>query len=132
MLLRLKAWAAALKRESLILWFASRDARTPWPAKWLAVIIVAYALSPIDLIPDFIPVVGYLDEIVLLPGAIWLALRFVPEEVLLDARARAQAWQEAERAKPRNWIAAAAIVVLWIAGAWAIAAWIMRPARVAG
>ena len=77
MLERLKAWAAALKREALVLWFGSRDPRTPWYAKWLAAFIVAYALSPIDLIPDFIPIIGYLDEVILLPGAIWLVLLWI-------------------------------------------------------
>jgi uncharacterized membrane protein YkvA (DUF1232 family) len=126
MLARLKAWAAALKREGLVLWFASRDPRTPWYAKWLAVLIVAYALSPIDLIPDFIPVIGYLDEIILLPGAIWLVLKLMPIQVLLDARARTQAWLEAHRPNPRNWIAAAVIVLLWIVVLWVMWAW-LRP-----
>jgi uncharacterized membrane protein YkvA (DUF1232 family) len=106
MLERLKTWAAALKREALVLWFGSRDPRTPWYAKWLAAFIVAYALSPIDLIPDFIPIIGFLDEIILLPGAIWLV---------------------AHRPKPRNRIAAAAIVLLWILALWAIWAWLIRP-----
>jgi uncharacterized membrane protein YkvA (DUF1232 family) len=127
MLARLKAWAAALKREALVLWFATRDPRAPWYAKWLAVFIVAYALSPIDLIPDFIPIVGYLDDIILLPGAIWLTLKLMPREVLLDARARAQAWLEAHRPKPRNWIAAAAILLLWTAALWATWIWVIRP-----
>ena len=127
MLVQLKAWAAALKREALVLWFASRDPRAPWYAKWLAVFIVAYALSPIDLIPDFIPIVGYLDDIILLPGAIWLTLKLMPREVLMDSRARAQAWLEAHRSKPRNWIAAAAIVLLWIVVVWALWAWLIRP-----
>src|ERR1700682_1606554 len=127
MLERLKTWAAALKREALVLWFASRDPRSPWYAKWLAVLIVAYALSPIDLIPDFIPVIGYLDEIILLPGAIWLALKLMPPEVLLDARARALARLEAPRPKPRSGIAAAVIVVLWIAVLWVLWAWLLRP-----
>ena len=126
MLERLKTWAAALKRDALVLWFASRDARAPWYAKWLAVFIVAYALSPIDLSPDFIPIVGYLDEIILLPGAIWLVLKLMPRQVLLDARARAQVWLEARRPGPRNWIAAAAIVLLWIVALWALWAW-LRP-----
>ena len=126
MLERLKTWAAALKRDALVLWFASRDARAPWYTKWLAVCIVAYALSPIDLIPDFIPIVGYLDEIILLPGAIWLVLKLMPREVQLDARARAQAWLEARRPNPRNWIAATAIVLLWIVALWALWAW-LRP-----
>jgi uncharacterized membrane protein YkvA (DUF1232 family) len=127
MLARLKAWAAALKRDALVLWFAARDPRAPWYAKWLAVFIVAYALSPIDLIPDFIPIVGYLDDIILLPAAIWLALKLMPREVLLDARAKAQAWLEAHRPKPRNWIAAAAILLLWSVALWAAWIWLIRP-----
>jgi uncharacterized membrane protein YkvA (DUF1232 family) len=127
MLARLKAWAATLKREALVLWFAARDPRAPWYAKWLAVFIVAYALSPIDLIPDFIPIVGYLDDLILLPAAIWLALKLMPLEVLLDARARAQAWLEAHRPKPRNWIAAAAILLLWSVALWAAWIWLIRP-----
>jgi len=124
---RLKSWAAALKREALVLWFASRDPRAPWYAKWLAVFIVAYALSPIDLIPDFIPVIGFLDEVILLPGAIWLTLKLMPQQVLLDARARALAWLEAHRPKPRNWIAGALIVLLWVVVLWGLWAWLIRP-----
>ena len=127
MLERLKTWAAALKREALVLWFASRDPRASWHAKWLAIFIVAYALSPIDLIPDFIPIIGFLDEIILLPAAIWLVLKLLPQEVLLDSRARAQAWLEAHRPRPRNWIAAAVIVLLWMVALWALWAWLIRP-----
>ena len=127
MLERLKSWAAALKREALVLWFAARDPRAPWYAKWLAVFIVAYALSPIDLIPDFIPVIGFLDEVILLPGAIWLTLKLMPQQVLLDARARALACLEAHRPKPRNWIAGALIVLLWVVVLWGLWAWLIRP-----
>ena len=127
MLERLKTWAAALKREALALWFATRDPRAPWYAKWLAAFIVAYALSPIDLIPDFIPLIGFLDEIILLPGAIWLVLQLMPDEVLLDSRAKAQVWLDAHRPKPRNWIAAAAIVLLWALALWALWAWLIHP-----
>ncbi len=127
MFARLKAWAASLRRQALVVWFASRDPRAPWYAKWLAIAIVAYALSPIDLIPDFIPVLGYLDEVILLPAALWLVLKLMPQEVLLDARARAQAWMEAHRPKPRNWIAATIIVLLWIAALWALWIWLIRP-----
>jgi len=127
MLARLKVWAAILKRDALVLWFAVRDPRAPWYAKWLAMFIVAYALSPIDLIPDFIPIIGYLDDLILLPGLIWLALKLMPIEVLMDARARAQAWLEAHRPKPRNWIAAAAILLLWTVVLWATWAWLIRP-----
>lgn len=124
MIKRLKAWAAVLKREGLVLWFASRDPRTPWYAKALALIIVGYALSPIDLIPDFIPVLGFLDELILLPGAIWLAIRLIPEQVLIDSRARARAWMEAHRPSPRIWIAAGVIVVLWLLALWGLWRWL--------
>ena len=117
---RLAQWAHALKRESLALYYAARDARTPWYAKLLAGAIVAYALSPIDLIPDFIPVLGYLDELLLLPAAIWLALRLVPEQVLAEARQRAEATLE----RPTSRVAAVVIVSVWIACAVALGAWI--------
>jgi len=116
---RLKIWAAALKREVMTLWFACRDPRTPWYARVLTILIVAYALSPIDLIPDFIPVLGYLDELILLPVGIYLVLKLVPAEALADARARAQAWVDSRKPKPRNWIAAAVIVLVWVAVLWA-------------
>jgi len=124
MIERLKAWAAILKREGLVLWFASRDPRTPWYAKALALIIVGYALSPIDLIPDFIPILGFLDELILLPGAIWLAIRLVPEQVLVDSRARALAWMEAHRPRPRIWVAAVVIVLLWLLVLWGLWRWL--------
>ena len=123
MLGRLRPWAAALKRDVLALWFAYRDPRTPLPAKLLAMLIVAYALSPIDLIPDFIPVLGYLDELVLLPGAIYLAIRLVPEPVLADGRTRAAAWIEARNAEPRSYVAAVLI------GDWALRLGAPTPAR---
>lgn len=116
---RLKIWAAALKREIMTLWFACRDPRTPWYARVLTMLIVAYALSPIDLIPDFIPVLGYLDELILLPAGIYLVLKLVPAEALADARARAQAWVDSRKPKPRNWIAATVIVLVWVAVLWA-------------
>jgi uncharacterized membrane protein YkvA (DUF1232 family) len=110
---RLRDWAKALKREVVSLWFAYRDPRTPRLAKVLAALVVAYALSPIDLIPDFIPVLGYLDEVILLPGAIYLTLKLIPAEVLAASRQRAAAWLAGNAAKPRNWAAAAVIVLIW-------------------
>jgi len=101
-----------------------RDTRTPWFAKAFALLVVAYAFSPIDLIPDFIPVLGYLDDLVLLPLGIWLALRLVPPPVLAQARTQAAAWLEARRPKPRNWVAAAVFVALWCALAWLLWLWL--------
>jgi uncharacterized membrane protein YkvA (DUF1232 family) len=108
---RLKAQAAALKREIFALYFAARDPRTPWYAKLVVVCVVAYALSPIDLIPDPIPVLGYLDDLLLLPLGIYLALRMIPQEVLAECRAKAGTMSEK---LPRNWCAGAVIVLLWL------------------
>ena len=119
---RLAQWAHALKRESLALYYAARDARTPWYAKLLAGAIVAYALSPIDLIPDFIPVLGLLDELLLLPAAIWFAIRLIPETVLAESRQRAEAALE----RPTSRTAAVVIVLVWIACGVALGAWIWR------
>jgi len=93
-------WASALKRQTLTLYYATRDARTPWYAKAVAGLIVAYAISPIDLIPDFIPVLGYLDELVLLPLAIAFALRLIPERVLADAACALKRQRNARRPAP--------------------------------
>jgi uncharacterized membrane protein YkvA (DUF1232 family) len=86
-----KAQARALKQEILAVSLAARDPRTPWYARGLVILIVAYALSPIDLIPDFVPVLGYLDDLIIIPGGIWLAIRMIPPEVLAEARSRAAA-----------------------------------------
>ena len=125
MLDRWKARARALKRETYALYLAYRDPRTPWYARLFAAAVVAYALSPIDLIPDFIPVLGYLDDLLLLPGLIWLAIRLLPPEVLAQCRGQADAWMLAQKAKPRSWLGAVLIVTVWIAlgaAAW----WWMR------
>ena len=90
LLARAKHWAALVKRDVLTLWLAARDPRVPWYVKALCAAIAAYALSPIDLIPDFVPVLGYSDEVILLPLAILMALRLVPVDVLAELRERAQ------------------------------------------
>jgi uncharacterized membrane protein YkvA (DUF1232 family) len=112
---RLRAWAHTLKRDGLTLWFALRHPGTPRWVKWLAVFVVAYALSPIDLIPDFVPLLGYLDDVLLLPGLIWLALRGLPASVREACRAQAQAWLDSGAARPRSWWGAAGVVTLWLA-----------------
>lgn len=121
MFARLERWARAVRRDVHALWFAARDPRTPWVAKGLAVAVAAYALSPIDLIPDFVPVLGYLDDAILLPLGILLAIRLVPAEVLLECRARA----EAAATRPVSRAGAAAIVVLWVAAAAGSAWWLL-------
>jgi len=106
----LRAWARALKRDIVALWLAARDRRTPLGAKLLAGLVAAYALSPIDLIPDFIPVIGYLDDLLLVPAGIWLAVRLIPAELLEEFRCAAIA-----RERPRSLMGAAVVAALWLA-----------------
>ena len=109
---RLKQQARRLKEQTYALYLVARDPRTPWFAKLLAGAVVAYALSPIDLIPDFIPVLGYLDDLILLPLGIWCAVRLVPAEVLDDARERAASAVQGEMPASRG--IAAAIIATWL------------------
>ncbi len=109
MIERLLAWARRLKREILALTIAVRDPRTPWHARALGLVVVAYALSPIDLIPDFIPVLGLLDDAVLLPLGIWLVVRLVPAAVLEDARRLAAGLDR----RPPSLVGAALVVAIW-------------------
>ena len=101
-----------LRIELLALWFAYRDPRTPWYAKLWSAIVAGYAFSPIDLIPDFIPVLGYLDDSIILPIGIVIAIRLIPKDVLSDSRAKAREWNN--RRKPKNLIAAGLILSFWI------------------
>ncbi|MCX7893003.1 MAG: YkvA family protein [Burkholderiales bacterium] len=120
----LRERARFLKQETLALYLAVRDPRTPWYAKLLGVVIVAYALSPVDLIPDFIPVIGYLDDLVLVPLGIALLLRLVDPEVMAEARlAAAEAVGKAKRTA--LW-AAAVVVAIWLLVAWAAVRWAMQ------
>lgn len=88
----IRQWAGRVKRDGVTLWFACRHPGTSWLPKVLAAFVVAYALSPIDLIPDFIPVLGYVDDVLLLPGLIWLAIRLLPRDVLAECRVQADDW----------------------------------------
>ena len=106
----LRAWARTLKRDAHAVWLAAHDPRTPWYAKAVAMAVAAYAFSPIDLIPDFIPVIGYLDDLILVPAGLWLALRLNPPEVLADHRRAAEAAAD----RPVNRWAAFAVVAVWI------------------
>ncbi len=120
----LKAWAKRIKRDGVTLWFAGKHPLTPWYAKVLGLFVVAYALSPIDLIPDFIPVLGYLDDVILLPVLIWLTVKLLPPEVLAECRIQADEWMQTEDAKPRSRFGAVLIVVLWLAAGTALWFWI--------
>ena len=106
-----KKWADSLKMNTYALYLASKNARVPLCAKIIIGLVVAYALSPIDLIPDFIPVIGYLDDLLLLPLGIWLAIRLIPRDVWKECQASA-----AERASdmPHNRQAAVVIIIIWL------------------
>ena len=107
---RLKIWAQALKRDVIAIWIAARSARTPWIARLLAVGVAAYALSPIDLIPDFIPVIGYLDDLILVPLGIALIVRLIPSQLMAEFRAEALL----RSGRPNSNVAAALVVLVWI------------------
>jgi uncharacterized membrane protein YkvA (DUF1232 family) len=120
---RVKLTASALKRDIVALHFAAADSRTPWYATAFVLCLIAYALSPIDLIPDFIPVLGCLDDLLLLPVGISIAITIIPEAVMVDCRERAARMQVS---LPRNCTAAATIVLLWIAAAIALTIYLWR------
>jgi len=121
----LKAQAKHLKQHTLTVYFAARDPRTPLLVRALAVFVAAYALSPIDLIPDFIPVIGYLDDLLLVPVGLALVVRLTPPEVLESARTQAQ--QVAS--KPISYTAAAFFVALWLVVAWFVVSWVVSVVR---
>jgi uncharacterized membrane protein YkvA (DUF1232 family) len=115
----LRAWARTLKRQTLVVYFAARDPRTPWPVRLLALGVAAYALSPVDLIPDFIPVLGYLDDVILVPLGIALVMRLVPPDVRVAAHAQADAATD----RPTSRGMAAAIIAIWILALTLLALW---------
>jgi len=106
-----KARACRLKQEVHALYLASGDRRVPWYARVVAIVVVAYAFSPIDLIPDPIPVLGYLDDLILIPLEIALVIKLIPAEVLQDCRGQAASTLKA--GKPKNWIAGGIIILIW-------------------
>jgi uncharacterized membrane protein YkvA (DUF1232 family) len=125
MLARVKNWAKDLKRDAIALFLAARDPRTPWHAKVLAGLVAAYALSPIDLIPDFIPVVGYLDDLILVPAGIWAVVRLIPVDLMREFRAEAARLE----ARPKSRAGAAFIIAAWLTAAMLLAWWFWpRPA----
>src|SRR5437868_220219 len=99
MVANLRDWARDIKRNVLALWLAARDPRTPWYAKTVAMLVAAYALSPVDLIPDFIPVVGYLDDIIIVPLGILLAIKLIPPDIIEEHRRSALASMERPKSR---------------------------------
>ncbi|MEO7853256.1 MAG: DUF1232 domain-containing protein [Rubrivivax sp.] len=120
---RLRSWARRIKRDGITLWFAARHPDTPLAAKLLGAFVVAYALSPIDLIPDFIPVLGLLDDVLLLPGLIWLTIRMLPPEVLASCRSKAEDFMASGEGKPSSTVGALFVVAIWFGAAWLAWQW---------
>ena len=124
MIEKLRVFARALKAEIAILASAIRDPRTPTAAKILGLFVVAYAVSPIDLIPDFIPVIGYLDDLILVPLGLWAVRRMIPQEVMAEHRARIAAGTRL----PPNRTAAMIIVAIWLASLAVVGLWLWHRA----
>jgi uncharacterized membrane protein YkvA (DUF1232 family) len=116
---RLKQWARSIKTDVIAIYFAARDPRVPWYAKALAICVAGYALSPIDLIPDFVPVLGYLDDVVIVPLGILAVVKLVPPEIMAEHRASAAR----SFGRPTSRTAAAVIVLIWIASIALVAWW---------
>lgn len=117
----LRRWAAAIKVDVIALWLAARDPRVPWLAKLVAGMIAAYALSPVDLIPDFIPVLGYLDDLIIVPLGILLAVRLIPADVMRELRTEA-----ARRAKPMSRLGLVMVISVWLLAA-GVVLWMVWP-----
>lgn len=112
MLKKLKIWAKKLKRQIFTLYFAYKDERVQWYAKIFIACVVAYAFSPIDLIPDFIPILGYLDDVLLVPLGIIISLKLIPENVKVDCEIKAE--EMMNKGKPKNWIIGSFILLVWV------------------
>ncbi len=118
---RVRDWARRLRADAHSAWLAARDPRTPWAARAVGLLVTAYALSPIDLIPDFIPILGQLDDMILIPAGIWLFVRLLPPELWAEHRERAQA--ATDQPPSRNGLVL--VIAVWAAAA-LIAAWSLR------
>lgn len=115
-----KKKAKEIKQNIFVLYLAYKDPRVPWYAKLFSILVVAYAFSPIDLIPDFIPIIGYLDDIIIVPLGIIIALKMIPKSIIEDCRVKAEELRKKE--KPKNWFAGAVFIIIWIL----LAVWIGR------
>lgn len=129
---RLKRWAGEMKVEALTVWYISQNPETPWYVRIFGLLLIAYAFSPIDLIPDFIPLIGYLDDLVILPAGVYLLLRITPEDLISEARERARAHVTARTSKPTSKLGIFLAIVLWsvaILGLIALLRYILHQAR---
>lgn len=117
---KLKSYARKLKQNLFVLYLSYRDNRTPWHARFVAICVVAYAFSPIDLIPDFIPVLGYLDDLIIVPIGISLALKLIPSHIIEDNREKAE--EIKKNGKPKNWFVGLLFILIWVL----LAVWICK------
>lgn len=108
---KMKAWSKNLKKQVFILYFAYKDDRVPLYAKLFAICVVAYAFSPIDLIPDFIPILGFIDDLIIVPLGVMLALKMIPELAIKDCEEKAN--ELMKKGKPKNWIVGSLIILFW-------------------
>lgn len=111
---KISEWAKALKLDVLALWFALKHPSVSGWAKAIAFVAVAYALSPIDLIPDFIPVLGYLDDLIIVPVLVWLALKLIPTDLMNQARDQAVEWINSNQSKPKSYVGLFIVLVIWL------------------
>lgn len=109
---KVKNKAREIKQNVFVLFLAYKDPRVPWYAKLFAALVVAYAFSPIDLIPDFIPILGYLDDLIIVPLGITLALKMIPQPVIAECRDRAE--EIRKQGKQKNWVTGALFILIWI------------------
>jgi uncharacterized membrane protein YkvA (DUF1232 family) len=109
---KLKLQAKIIKKELKVIYIAYKKPGVPWYAKILASVVIGYALSPIDLIPDFIPIIGYLDDLILVPLGIYLVIKLIPKEVLEECRIEAE--EAFRNGKPKNWVSGIIIILLWL------------------
>jgi uncharacterized membrane protein YkvA (DUF1232 family) len=122
-----RQWARQLKTETYAIYLAYKDPRVPWYARLFALVVVGYAFSPIDLVPDFIPVLGYLDDLILVPLGIALVLKMIPRDVLAESRQQAQVMMSDN--KPTNWTAAIGVIIIWLLLAAMVILFVVRTFR---
>ena len=115
---KLNNWAQLLKQDILMLWFTTKNPNTPWAPKAICIFVVAYALSPIDLVPDFIPILGFVDDLLLLPILIWLAVRLIPNFILQESRIRADQWLIQNQSKPKSNLGFLIVAAIWLLMIW--------------
>lgn len=111
---KIQSWAKRLKNNVLVLWFALKSPNIPLTAKLIGIFTVAYALSPIDLIPDFIPILGYLDDLILVPILVWITIRLIPNDVIAESELKAQQWINGKNNKPKSYFGFLLILSIWI------------------